>query len=774
MLNRDEVFRRTNNGRDVFWHYFGQEPKAGRNFQNPFVGKQQTPSFNLYPNEAGEWRYKDFATQDEGSWLDFVMNLHELNMPEALIRIVQDLGLTDGVHYEAKEPQPSVVAHRNTARLFHATYRAFTGEELGYWQQYGIGPGILGKYGVRAVEQYNGTRANQTAYTITARTNNPIFAYDIGEGFVKMYAPYAANKAYKFTWPTGQPTGYVFGLTELSSRQSVILLAAGEKDAMALSAHGYAAVTVGSENVLIRPELVTELKRRCDELLICYDADETGRRRAVELAEEHGLRWVEWPAELLPYGKDAADFFRAVHRQELSPDLLRHAIDNARSPLPEASVIDEQQAVEHTLPTFALDAYEQLPDFLRRACAPFEGHEKAVMLMSLLGILSGCFSGVGGYYDQRRFGLNLFTFVIAPAASGKGVMSFAQRVARPYHKKLLHKSNEARTAYEAEWQAYNAAGKGKAIPPSSTPPPHQMLYLPGDTTAAALMQALADNDGRGIICETEADTLTSAMGGEHGKFGDKLCKMFQHEPTPLMRKGDKLYLELERPTVSIALTGTPGQLPRLMPNAENGLTSRFLFYSFFQPHIWRSGAPNGRRPLEPYFDEMGEELIRMIEATPTLDEMGTGGVNITLSEADWNRLDVAGQAGLLEAVEAAADAGASSAYRLGLIAFRVIGLLTTLRCYEHGEVPSGQMQADAQDVTTALHIMEVARAHALHVLATLPATKSARPVGKHMQKAGLVAQAVSMKREGMSVRQIGKSLNVPHSTVQDWFKAEAA
>lgn len=772
MLSRYDVLLRTDNGRAVFQHYLGQEPKAGRTFQNPFVDKQQTPSFNLYPNEAGEWRYKDFATPDEGCWLDFVMQLHGLGVPDALYRIVQDLGLTDATGYAAQEPQLFVPVPRKTARPLHATYHAFTSEELEYWQQYGIGLDVLAKYGIRAIAQYKGTKPDNASYTITARANNPIFAYDAGEGFVKMYAPLATHKSYKFTWPTGQPTGHVFGLAQLSSWQSVILLAAGEKDAMALSAHGYAAVTVGSENVLVRPELIAELKGRCDEVLICYDADDTGRQRAAELAAEHGLRWVKWPAELLPYGKDAADFYRAVYRHELPHDLLHEAIRNPHAPAPEAIIADGQPPAEHALPTFAPSAYKQLPDFLRRACAPFEGHEKAVMLLSSLGILSGCFSGAGGYYDQRRYGLNIYTLVIAPAASGKGVMGFAQRLARPYHKKMLRESTEAQANYEAEWQAFKAAGKGKATPPSAAPPPHRKLYLAGDTTAAALMQALADNDGRGIICESEADTLSAAMGGEHGNFGDKLCKMFHHEPVPLMRKGDKLYLELERPAVSIALTGTPGQLPRLMPNAENGLTSRFLFYRFDQPHVWRSGAPNGRRPLEPYFDEMGEELTRMIEATPTLDEQGTGGVNITLADADWNRLDAAGQAGLLEAVEVAADAGASSAYRLGLIAFRIIGLLTVLRCFENGEVPSGQLQADAQDVIIALHIMDVARAHALHVLATLPATKPVRSVEKHAQKAAKAAQALALKQAGMSVREIGHNLGVPSSTVQGWVKAE--
>jgi hypothetical protein len=421
MLSRAGILAATDNGRDVFRHFLGAEPKAGRNIQNPFADKQQTPSFNLYQGEAGEWRYNDFATGDQGSWLDFVMELHCFTVPEALACIEQELGLTEGA---GGHPQPqfnrSAPVSGRQIRPFCATYRdALTSEELAFWAKYGVGPGILEKYGVRAIQCYTATRNEGGNYRVTAQAGNPIFAYDAGEGFVKTYAPLTANKKFKFAWPTGRPTGYVFGLPQLPDWNPVILLAAGEKDAIVLSAHGYAAVTVGSEHSLVSSELVATLKSRCGELLICYDADETGLTRAKELAAEHGLRWIEWPAELTP-GKDAADFYEAVYETRLKPDLLRKAIVNAHAPEEVIDGVDSQSDEVEGLPMFPPEVYQELPDFLQRACAPFEGRGKDVMLLGTLGMTSGCFPGVGGTYDQRWTGLNLFTFISAPAASGKG------------------------------------------------------------------------------------------------------------------------------------------------------------------------------------------------------------------------------------------------------------------------------------------------------------------------------------------------------------------
>lgn len=423
-------------------------------------------------------------------------------------------------------------------------------------------------------------------------------------------------------------------------------------------------------------------------------------------------------------------------------------------------------------PTFPAAVYDALPDFLQRACAPFEGHEKAVMLLGTLAVLSGCFPAVGGTYNKRRFGLNLFAFIIAPAASGKGTLAWARRLAWPHHKALTDASRAACLDYDAELAAYKTAGKAKAslTPPPAAPPPYKMLYLPGNTTAAALQTALAENDGRGIMCETEADTLTGALGTDFGNFSDVLRKAFQHEPISLLRKTDRQHLDLARPALSIALTGTPGQLPRLMPSAEDGLVSRFLFYVFEQTPTWQDVSPSAGPPLDPYFDLLAAELTRMIAAVPEADEAGSYPVEVTLAASDWQRLNTAGAAGLDEALAVAGGAGGSSAYRLGLVAWRVAGLLTLLRCFENGQAPAGRLEADPADVGTALALMDTARAHALAVLAMLPTPGDT--TGRYAAKAGQEARARELHTQGLGVREIAQQVGVHFTTVARWLRFE--
>lgn len=420
--------------------------------------------------------------------------------------------------------------------------------------------------------------------------------------------------------------------------------------------------------------------------------------------------------------------------------------------------------------TFPPAVYDALPDYLRRCCAPFDGHEKAVMLLGTLAVLSGCFPGVGGTYNKRRHWLNLFVFIIAPAASGKGTLGWARKLAHPWHKRLTDASKAARAEYDAELAAYRNAGKAKAslTPPPDAPPAYKLLYLPGNTTAAALATALAENDGRGIMCETETDTLSGALGADFSNFSDVLRKAFHHEPVSLLRKTDRQHLDLERPALSIALTGTPGQLPRLMPTAEDGLVSRFLFYTFEQTAVWQDVGPSAGPALDPYFDALAGELSRMIEATPAPDETGAYPVEILLTPADWHHLNAAGAAGLDEAAQTGGAAN-SQAFRLGLIAWRIAGLLTVLRCFENGQAPAGRLVADPADVGTALTIMNTARAHALAVLATLP-NPNAPSGGKFAAKAAQAERVNELHAQGLSVRLIAEQVGIPKSTVGRWLE----
>ena len=188
-----------------------------------------------------------------------------------------------------------------------------------------------------------------------------------------------------------------------------------------------------------------------------------------------------------------------------------------------------------------------------------------------------CFDNVCGVYDERVVYSNLYLFVVADAGMGKGALSLCRELVDPLNQRLHEQSMQMALDYKRDLSEYQK-NKGKnpdAAEPN--PPPLKTLVVPANSSASSLMSILADNDGRGFIFETEGDTLSQTLKSEHGNYSDMLRKGFHHERISMSRRKDREHLEIDNPRISVVLAGTPEQVRHLIPDAENGLLSRFIF-----------------------------------------------------------------------------------------------------------------------------------------------------------------------------------------------------
>ena len=102
-----------------------------------------------------------------------------------------------------------------------------------------------------------------------------------------------------------------------------------------------------------------------------------------------------------------------------------------------------------------------------------------------------------------------------------------------------------------------------------------------------------DSGGVGLICETEADTVSTAIGGDHGHWSDLLRKCFDHDRLAYNRRTNHEYRECNVTFLCVLLSGTPAQIKPLIPSAENGLFSRQLFY--YMPAIENGKTSSTKR-----------------------------------------------------------------------------------------------------------------------------------------------------------------------------------
>jgi len=340
------------------------------------------------------------------------------------------------------------------------------------------------------------------------------------------------------------------------------------------------------------------------------------------------------------------------------------------------------QSVEHLSDEFHQDIYKYLPSVLKQACELFDDRkEKDIILLGALSVISGCLPNVSGIYDRRTVYPHLFVFIEAPAGSGKGVLQWTRKLAEDIHKELRDVSKQSRKEYEANLREWNTSQKKKGQSRDDEPPTEpadQMLLIPANNSASSFVQTLAENGGQGILFCTEADTLANSLSQDWGNYSDVLRCSFHHEPISLQRRTKREYLELEQPRVSVLLTGTKGQLFKLIPDTENGLFSRFAFYSFPAVPVFRDVFRDTGHTAETVFTALGRIIYEYRNKLLVLDFV----IEWQLSKKDQDDFKAYFNMTMIRLYEEVGEQSLATVKRLGLILFRMAMVLSTVRALE--------------------------------------------------------------------------------------------
>ena len=370
-------------------------------------------------------------------------------------------------------------------------------------------------------------------------------------------------------------------------------------------------------------------------------------------------------------------------------------------------------------PTIPDEVFEALPHILKEGANAFSDKRKRdVFFTGAIAILSGCLPKVTGIYFQERVHPHLYTFIIAPAASGKGVLKNAKRLADKYHQQVLSASREAQKRYEGELVDFKEIlkNKNKNEPPPEKPeePPFKIVFIPADSSQSRMIDHLQKNEGQGIICETEADTMSGAKKQDWGDYSPILRSAFHHEKIAFSRKTNNEYIEINEPRLAVALSGTPAQAPKLISSAEDGLFSRFLFYAFKNEILWQDPSPKSHTTVyNDHFDALADEVLNIIgflEQCPT---------DVQLQPEQWETLNTTFTQILSEVTIFTSEEASGIVYRLGLILFRLCMIFTALRKVENAEMTE-TVFCTTEDFNTALLIAQTYLQHSLLMFNNLP------------------------------------------------------
>lgn len=410
--------------------------------------------------------------------------------------------------------------------------------------------------------------------------------------------------------------------------------------------------------------------------------------------------------------------------------------------------------------TCAHEAYINMPVFENYDWPPFLNQlidcgdspaQRDILLLGAVTVLGATLNKhLRILYGRKYHYPCLQTFIVAPPASGKGALTWVRHLAEPIHEAMMEEFKSLRKEYRLEKARWGSLGKERAKTPEPEEPRPKMFLIAGDNSGTGVLENLIEADGVGLICETEADTVSTAIGTDYGHWSDTLRKCYDHDRLAFNRRMNHEYLECMKSFLS--LSGTPAQVKPLIPSAENGLFSRQMFY--YMPSIieWVNQFDLSDEDYDSRFTGWGKQWKTFIEWLGTSVNL----IQLKLSEEQKIRFNerfaqLFGHAGFTHG-----GAMRSTVARIAINICRILSVVALLRATEKllpphktifnsqfsifkcpglspsddipeenvrdGIVPKLDLIATEADFEAVLNLTEPLYRHACHILSILPAT----------------------------------------------------
>lgn len=334
-------------------------------------------------------------------------------------------------------------------------------------------------------------------------------------------------------------------------------------------------------------------------------------------------------------------------------------------------------------------------------------------------VLSGCIPNVKGTYAKELIYPSLFSLIIAPPASGKGVLKHSKTLGDDIHDRMLKQSREEEKAYQLQLEKFRETQRFKkknetVIGGHPIQPPMKVPFIPANCSYAKILWHLDQNEGTGIICETEADTLGNVLKQEWGNYSDMLRKSFHHERLSSSKKTNNEFIEINNPRLAVALSGTPSQVLGLISSSEDGLFSRFIFYVYEVEPLWKDVSPRADGVnLNDFFKRLSVRVATLFDFLTEYETI------VELSMDQWERLNSTCEKWLHQVTTFNGNESGSIVKRLGMIMFRIAMVLTAIRKYEN-TVKTTKVLCKDNDFEIALTLTQCYLEHSIFMYNNLP------------------------------------------------------
>ncbi len=305
---------------DIFIHYFGKF-KIGVTYTSP-LRQDNNPSFSPYITKSQRVKFKDFATGEIFSGIEFVQALYKLSYNEALTKICQDFSLSqDRINTSKiiKENKTKIIESKKS-KIIQIIPKNFSFEDLVFFNSFGINKmSTLRDYNIYSIE-----KAWINKKSISIKKGELAFAFFFPKtNHIKLYFPTRERGQFKWFNNCDNNTdiqGY-WQVDPKKTKPELLILSKSMKEIMFLRERNIYSMAINGEGHSFNKDFIRHLRTYCKVIKVMYDIDETGLKQMKILNEEFGLESIIMPkfdcnieGKLI---KDPTDAWKYCNRQQV-------------------------------------------------------------------------------------------------------------------------------------------------------------------------------------------------------------------------------------------------------------------------------------------------------------------------------------------------------------------------------------------------------------------------------------------------------------------------
>ena len=431
--------------------------------------------------------------------------------------------------------------------------------------------------------------------------------------------------------------------------------------------------------------------------------------RAVRWGYEHGEEGGKNPTNYGHYG----------HYGHMNPNFDEKTGQTLYNQGDTETEADEDEKIDTYCGAIPDEVFDNLPSDIKELLKiAKDNKERDTLFLSILAISSGLFPALRTMYGNQIYTPHLYVCEVAQAGSGKGLAMNALTLAKSIQDALDRQYKEEKRDYDKrllswELELKRAAKENREPDINLRPeePKRKVLILQANTSKSQMLLHMSVTEFGNILATTEIDSFAEALRTDYGKHAAEIRMFFHHERVGQSYKTDKEPVVIDFPKLALMLSGTPEQLVNFIRTLEDGMYSRFMFYTMSPTYKWKSQSPiegNGNINARELFASVGEKMKANFFKTKDKEIM----INFTREQWDRHTEIFQRELGYVAAEEN--PNVMAIVFRSGLITMRVAMVLCGYRIMEAGWDVNEYICSD-EDFDNAIKIVLTCMAHSINL-----------------------------------------------------------